>query len=148
MSTHRRPSRAKRAAGQRKEPLLTEIDVNACEVRPPPAVHDCHGRRSRRTTRRCRSSVTKKHRRCSRRKSSINIRHVARVSERGVTFCGGLGELPQKILKFKVANTSKFNDFLQLPKIFRMSKNLLLMTEMPDLLQAAFPETVFNALNI
>ena len=30
-----------------KEPLLTEIDVNACEVRPPPAVHDCHGRRSR-----------------------------------------------------------------------------------------------------
>ena len=32
---------------QRKEPLLTEIDVNACEVRPPPAVHDCHGRRSR-----------------------------------------------------------------------------------------------------
>ena len=32
---------------QRKEPLLTEVDVNACEVRPPPAVHDCHGRRSR-----------------------------------------------------------------------------------------------------
>ena len=44
-----------------------------CEVRPPPAVHDCHGRRSRQKTRRCRSSVTKKHRRCSRRKSSINI---------------------------------------------------------------------------
>ena len=53
--------------------LLTEINMNACEVRPPPAVHDCHGRRSRQKTRRCRSSVTKKHRRCSRRKSSINI---------------------------------------------------------------------------
>ena len=58
---------------------------------------------------------------------------------------GGLGELPQKIFKFKLANTPKFNDFLQLPKNFWMSKYLLLMTEMPDLLQAAFPETVFNA---
>ena len=58
---------------QRKELLLTEIDVNACEVRPPPAVHDCHGRRSQQKTRRCRSSVTIKHRRCSRRKSSINM---------------------------------------------------------------------------
>ena len=37
----------RQASRQRKEPLLTEIDVNACEVRPPPAVHDCHGRRSR-----------------------------------------------------------------------------------------------------
>ena len=36
----------RQASRQRKEPLLTEIDVvNACEVRPPPAVHDCHGRR-------------------------------------------------------------------------------------------------------
>ena len=61
------------ASHQRKEPLLTEIDVNVCEVRPPPAMHDCHGRRSRQKTRRCRSSVTKKHRRYSRRKSSINI---------------------------------------------------------------------------
>ena len=64
----------RQASRQRKEPLLTEIDVNACDsVRPPPAVHDYHGRRSRQKTRRCRSSVTKKHRRCSRRKSSINI---------------------------------------------------------------------------
>ena len=63
----------RQASRQRKELLLTEIDVNACEVRPPPAVHDCHGRRSRQKTRRCRSSVTIKHRRCSRRKSSINI---------------------------------------------------------------------------
>ena len=31
---------------------------------------------------------------------------------------GGLGELPQKIFKFKVANTQKFNDFFQ--KKFRM----------------------------
>ena len=75
-------------------------------------------------------------------------RHVARVLERGVTFCGGLGELPQKFFKFKVANTPKFNDFLQVPKKFRTSKYLLIMTEMPDLQQAAFPETVFNALNI
>ena len=37
----------RQASRQRKEPLLTEIDVNACEVQPPPAVHDCHGRRSR-----------------------------------------------------------------------------------------------------
>ena len=37
----------RQASRQRKEPLLTEIDVNACEVRPEPAVHDCHGRRSR-----------------------------------------------------------------------------------------------------
>ena len=37
----------RQASRQRKEPLLTEIDVNACEVRPPTAVHDCHGRRSR-----------------------------------------------------------------------------------------------------
>ena len=50
----------RQASCQRKEPLLTEIDGNACEVRPPPAVHDCHGRRSRQKTRRCRSSVTKK----------------------------------------------------------------------------------------
>ena len=63
----------RQASCQRKEPLLTEIDVNVCKVRPPPAVHDCDGRRSRQKTRRCRSSVTKKHRRCSRRKSSINI---------------------------------------------------------------------------
>ena len=54
----------------------------------------------------------------------------------------------QKNFKFKVANTPNFNDFLQLPKKFRMSKYLLLLTEMPDLLQAAFRETVFNALNI
>ena len=65
------------------------------------------------------------------------FRHVARVLERGVTFCGGLGELPQKIFKFKVANTPKFNDYLA--KKFRMSKYLLLMTEMPDLLQAGIP---------
>ena len=52
----------RQASRQRKEPLLTEIDVNAREVRPPPAVHDCHGRRSRQKTRRCRSSVSKKHR--------------------------------------------------------------------------------------
>ena len=42
----------------------------------------------------------------------------------------GSGVAPQKIFKFKVANTPKFNDFLQLPKKFRMSKYLLLMTEM------------------
>ena len=70
----------RQASRQRKEPLLTETDVNACEVRPPPAVHDCHGRRSRQKTRRCRSSVTKKHRRCSRRKSAINI------AQRGVVW--------------------------------------------------------------
>ena len=35
----------RQASRQRKEPLLTEIDVNACEVRPPPAVHDYHGQR-------------------------------------------------------------------------------------------------------
>ena len=58
----------------------------------------------------------------------------------------GSGELPQKIFKFKVANTPKFNDCLRLPKKFWISKYLLLMTEIPDLLQAAFPETVFNAL--
>ena len=52
----------RQASRQRKEPLLTEIDVNACEVRPPPAVQGCHGRRSRQKTRRCQSSVTKKHR--------------------------------------------------------------------------------------
>ena len=75
-------------------------------------------------------------------------RHVARVLERGVTFCGGLGEVHQKNFKFKVANTPKFNDFLQLPKKFWISKYLLLMTQMPDLQQAAFPESVFNALNI
>ena len=64
----------RQASRQRNEPLLTEIEVNACEVRRPPTVHDCHGRRSRqKKNRRCRSSVTKKHRRCSRRKSSINI---------------------------------------------------------------------------
>ena len=68
-----------------KAPLLTKNDVNACEVRPPPAVHDCHGRRSRQETRRCRSPVTKKHRRCSRRKSSINI--AARSCQ-----AGGSGE--------------------------------------------------------
>ena len=62
----------RQASHQQKEPLLTEIDVNACEVRPPPAVHDCHGWRSRQKTRRW-SSVTKKHRKCLRRKSSINI---------------------------------------------------------------------------
>ena len=66
-------------------------------------------------------------------------RHVARVLERGVTFCGGLRELPQKNFKFKVANTPKFYDFLQLPKKFLMSKYLLLMTEVPDLLQAGIP---------
>ena len=32
-------SLTRQASRQRKEPLLTEIDVNACEVRPPPAVH-------------------------------------------------------------------------------------------------------------
>ena len=37
----------RQASRQRTEPLPTEIDVNACEVRPPPAVHDCHGRPSR-----------------------------------------------------------------------------------------------------
>ena len=52
---------------------------------------------------------------------------------------GGLGELPQKIFKFKVANTPKFNDFLQWPKKFWMSKYFLLMTEVPDLLQAGIP---------
>ena len=67
---------------------------------------------------------------------------------KGVTFCGGSGGAPQKNFKFKVANTPNFNDFLQLPKKFRMSKYLLLLTEMPDLLQGAFRETVFNALNI
>ena len=66
-------------------------------------------------------------------------RHVARVLGRRVTFCGGLGELPQKNFKFKVANTPKFNDFLQLPKKFWMSKYLLLTTEVPDLLQAGIP---------
>ena len=86
--------------------------------------------------------------------TKTSVRHVARVLEGwggGLHFAGGLGELPRKNFKFKVANTPKFNDFLQLPKKFRMSKYheyLLLMTEMPDLLQAAFPETVFNALNI
>ena len=31
--------------------------MNACEVRPPPAVHDCDGRRSQQTTRRSRLSI-------------------------------------------------------------------------------------------
>ena len=66
-------------------------------------------------------------------------RHVARLLERGVTFCRVLGELLQKNFKFKVVNTPKFNDFLQLPKKFWMSKYLLLMTEVPDLLQAGIP---------
>ena len=67
------------------------------------------------------------------------FRHVARVLERGVTydFAGGLGELPQKKFTFKGADTPKFNDFL--PKNFWMSKCLLLMTEVPDLLQADIP---------
>ena len=65
----------RQASRQRKEPLLTEIDVNACEVRPPPAVISLcmtvmDGVPDKKTRR---SSVTKKHRRCSRRKSSINI---------------------------------------------------------------------------
>ena len=51
----------------------------------------------------------------------------------------GLGVLPQKNFKFKVANTPKFNDFLQRTKTFWMSKYLLLMTEVPDLLQAGIP---------
>ena len=51
-------------------------------------------------------------------RGTVGNRHVARVLERGVTFCGGLGELHQKNFKFKVANTPKFNDFLQLPKKF------------------------------
>ena len=68
----------------------------------------------------------------------IGDRHVARVLERGVTFCGGLGALSQKNFKFKVANTPKFNDFLQLPKKFGCP-NLLLMTKVPDLLQAGIP---------
>ena len=38
-----------------------------------------------------------------------------------------------------MANTPKFIDFLQLPKKFWMSKYLLLMTEVPDLLQAGIP---------
>ena len=59
--------------------------------------------------------------------------------ERGLHSAGGLWELPQKIFKIKVANTPKFNDFLQLPKKFWMSKYLLLMTEVPDLLQAGIP---------
>ena len=63
-------------------------------------------------------------------------RHVARVLERGGIFCGGSGGAPQTNFKFKAANTPKFNDSLQLPKKFRMSNYLLLMTEMPDLLQA------------
>ena len=32
--------------------------MNACEMRPPPAVHDCHGRRSRQTTRTRRSRLS------------------------------------------------------------------------------------------
>ena len=56
------------------------------------------------------------------------VRPVARVLERGLHFAGGLGDLPQKNFKFKVANTPKFNDFLQLPKKFWMSKYLLLTT--------------------
>ena len=71
------------------------------------------------------------------RSKQSDCRHVARVLERGVTFCGGSGGAPQKIFKFKVANTPNFNDFLQLPKKFRMSKYLLLLTEMPDLLHGA-----------
>ena len=63
----------RQASRLRKEPLLTEIHVNASEVRPPPAVHRLSWGRYRQKTCRCRSSVTKKHRRCSRRKSSINI---------------------------------------------------------------------------
>ena len=52
------------------------------------------------------------------------------IRKGGYILRGGLGELPQKIFKFKVANTPNFNDF-------RMSNYLLLMMEMPDLLQAA-----------
>ena len=84
----------RQASRQWKEPLLTEIDVNTREVRPPPAVHDCHGRRSRQKTRRCRSSVTKKHRRCSRRKSSINIAQYVVVRLVVVVKGSGVDEWP------------------------------------------------------
>ena len=74
-------------------------------------------------------------------------RHVARVLERGVTFCRGLGELPRKKFKFKVAKPQHLMIFFNCHRNFGCP-NLLLMTEMPDLLQAAFQQTVFNALNI
>ena len=44
---------------------------------------------------------------------------------KGVTFFGGSGGTPQKNFKLKVANTPKFNDFLQLPKKFWMSNHLV-----------------------
>ena len=63
-----------RQAGRQRKELLADGDRRE-RVRSaaPPAVHDYHGRRSRQKTRRCRSSVMKKHRSCSRRKSLINI---------------------------------------------------------------------------
>ena len=80
----------------------------------------------------CATRLHRHGQRCKAAQSNLfrsSVRHVARVLERGVTFCGGLGELPQKNLKFKVANTPKFNDFLQLlPTKFWMSKYLLLMS--------------------
>ena len=75
------------------------------------------------------------------RQKSILLQARSQGIRKGVTFCGGggVGELPQKNFKFKVAKTPKFNDFLQLPKKFWMSKYLLLMTEVLDLLQAGIP---------
>ena len=49
------------------------------------------------------------------------VRHVARVSERGVTFGGGLGELPQKVFYLKVANPQNL-------KIYFICHNLLLLS--------------------
>ena len=56
----------------------------------------------------------------------------------GYILRGVWGSSPRKNFKFKGAITPKFNDFLQLPKKFWMSKYLLLMSEVPDL-QAGIP---------
>ena len=60
------------------------------------------------------------------------------IRKGGYILRGVWGSSPRKFLYLRWRKNPNFNDFLQLPKKFRMSNYLLLMTEMPDLLQAAF----------
>ena len=78
----------------------------------------------------------------------LNFRHVARVLKRGLHFAGGLGELPQKNFNFKVANTPKFNDFLQLSRNLGCPNIFCSRRKCQTSCKPAFPETVFHALNI